>query len=135
MSEQPFPLSPLNATMVEQPGRPGSAAWDSVQRLSTFADDRRFSAERLSEVPHGPDSAARCSQRGCIFPAAPGLTGRCAVHALEQREPEFFQSVQPSMLLLDYAKFVVADSSSPDSRGRDRRRLAALRAANQEEAA
>jgi hypothetical protein len=69
----------------------------------------------------------RCYEKGCIFPATASGTGRCLQHDLEEREPAFFLSCQPTMLLLDQAKFGPPDLEGDYSRARDRRRLAALR--------
>ncbi len=71
----------------------------------------------------------RCLEKACIFPATPGSRGVCLYHAREQREPVCFRSQQPSLLLLEWAKFGVAGSEFEDTRARDRRRFAALRAA------
>ncbi len=71
-------------------------------------------------------SGQRCSEKGCVFPAAWGDTGKCLHHHRQQREPGFFHSHQPTMLLLDRAKFGLPDSEPEDSRAQDRRRLAAL---------
>lgn len=70
--------------------------------------------------------AGRCSERGCVFPAVAPGGGRCHQHDLECREPYLFGSRQPSMLLLDRAKFGLPDSEiqARESRSSDRRRLA-----------
>ena len=138
MFAQQFRLSSRAGSKVEQIEEPATTlevAWIPPHTPSNSENDQIFSTCLLSEAPAGPGLLSRCNQRGCIFPAAKNGTGRCVVHALEQREPVFFQSLQPSTLLLDHAKFAVGEASSPDSRGRDRRRLAALRAETQEEAA
>lgn len=87
---------------------------------------------QLSAVSPGEQ---RCSEKGCIFPVARHTTGKCLYHDREQREPALFHSLQPSMLLLDRAKFGLPDPKGDDSRARDRRRLAALREQCLEEAA
>ncbi len=73
--------------------------------------------------------ARRCAEKGCIYPAGPGETGRCLQHQRQQREPALFHSRQPSMILLDCAKFGLPEEEPEDSRFRDRRRLAAQREA------
>src|SRR5208337_374902 len=73
--------------------------------------------------------ARRCGERGCIYPAGPGESGRCLQHQRQQREPALFHSRQPSMILLDCAKFGLPEEEPEDSRFRDRRRLAAQREA------
>lgn len=69
----------------------------------------------------------RCSEKGCIFPATKSGTGKCLLHGLEESEPVLFLSCQPTMLLLDQAKFGPPDPEADYSRARDRRRLATLR--------
>ena len=69
----------------------------------------------------------RCCQKACVFPAQPGGHGECAYHRRLSLEPCCFQSVQPSFLLLDQAKFGLPDSEPDDARTRDRNRLAAER--------
>ena len=75
----------------------------------------------------------RCCVRGCIYPADP--TGMCLDHQRQAKEPRFFQSHQPTLLVMDQARFGVPDSEPDDTRTHDRRRLAAARAAFLEEAA
>ena len=70
---------------------------------------------------------SRCCQKACVFPAQPGGCGECAYHRRQSLEPGFFQSMQPSSLLLDQAKFGLPDSEPEDGRVRDRHRLAAER--------
>jgi len=77
----------------------------------------------------------RCGVKGCIFPAASVSTGRCLVHDRAEKEPKHFLSVQPSILLLDQAKFGIPDPDYEDLRAQDRRRLAALRERFREEVA
>jgi hypothetical protein len=68
----------------------------------------------------------RCAEKGCVFPAASASNPLCAYHQREQREPSLFRSQQPSMLLLDRAKFGDESSEEDLTRSRDRRRLAEL---------
>ena len=79
-------------------------------------------------------SNRRCREKGCVFPAARSESGRCLQHDRQYSEPALFHSQQPSMLLLDQAKFGLPDSEPDDSRARDRRRFAVLREANLDEA-
>jgi hypothetical protein len=74
-----------------------------------------------------PSECSRCRVKGCIFPATRLSPGKCLLHYLEECEPGFFLSCQPTMLLLDRAKFGLPDVEGDDWRARDRRRLAALR--------
>jgi len=82
-------------------------------------------------------AAQRCSEKGCVFPAAGGGTGKCRQHQRQYREPALFSSLQPSTLLLDRAKFGLPDSDSEPrvSRSSDRRRLTKLWQAFREGAA
>ena len=75
-----------------------------------------------------PILSARCNEKGCVFPAALLGSGRCCHHDRQDQEPALFLSQQPSMLLLDHAKFGLADSEFErgGSRSGDRRRLARL---------
>ena len=77
--------------------------------------------------------AGRCRVRGCVYPAGP--TGMCLDHQRQAQEPRFFHSHQPTMLVLDQARFGAPDSELDDTRSHDRRRLAAAREVFLEEAA
>lgn len=70
---------------------------------------------------------ARCCHKACVFPAQPGAHGECAYHRRQSVEPASFQSVQPSFLLLDQARFGLPDSEPDDGRVQDRHRLASER--------
>jgi hypothetical protein len=83
--------------------------------------------------PGGELLPGRCGVRGCIYPADP--TGMCLDHQRQTKEPRFFQSHQPTLLVMDQARFGVPDSEPNDVRTDDRRQLAAARAAFLEEAA
>ena len=84
--------------------------------------------------PEGPEFAGvqipaqRCNEKGCVFPAAWRDSGKCRQHDRQRREPALFHSRQPSTLLLDQAKFGVADGQAEihGNRLKDRRRLARL---------
>jgi hypothetical protein len=80
-------------------------------------------------------TSGRCSVKGCIFPSAGQGGDQCRHHLLAEQEPKFFLSMQPSILLLDQAKFGIPDQDYEDPRARDRRRLAALREKFREEVA
>jgi len=70
---------------------------------------------------------ARCRHKACVFPAQPGAHGECAYHRRQSAEPRCFQSLQPSSLLLDQARFGLPDTEPDDGRVQDRHRLAAER--------
>lgn len=73
----------------------------------------------------------RCVEKGCVFPAAPGVEGRCLHHQRQQQEPGLYSSHQPSSALVGRGKFGPprADEIDPSAgkRGFDRRRLMAER--------
>ena len=79
----------------------------------------------------------RCSVPACPRPAAPG-SRKCRCHNLERDEPTYFESRQPSLAVLQQAKF--ADLPIPDDlvfatisgRARDRRRQMLERAHREE---
>jgi hypothetical protein len=97
--------------------------------------ENRCNQSALILPPDRPDlagieaAAQRCSEKGCVFPAAGGGTGKCRQHQRQYREPALFTSLQPSTLLLDRAKFGLPDSDSSEprvSRSSDRRRQTKL---------
>src|SRR5215472_11004480 len=42
----------------------------------------------------------RCMEKGCVFPAAPGVEGRCLHHQRQRQEPVLYSSNQPSSALV-----------------------------------
>ena len=78
-------------------------------------------------TPHRDSHSPRCSHKACVFPAQPGAHGECAYHRRQAVEPGCFQSLQPSHLLLDQARFGLPDSEPDDGRVQDRNRLASER--------
>jgi len=107
-----------------------STASASPPPSSTLAEG---ASNRASSIPPAKrpvrTEARRCAERGCIYPAGPGESGRCLQHQRQHREPALFHSRQPSTILLDCAKFGLPEEEPEDSRFRDRRRLAAQREA------
>jgi hypothetical protein len=73
----------------------------------------------------------RCVEKGCVFPAAPGVEGRCLHHQRQRQEPGLYSSHQPSSALVGRGKFGPprAEELEPGvgKRGLDRRRLMAER--------
>lgn len=69
---------------------------------------------------------ARCSEKGCVFPAAAPRSEKCAYHMHQEEEPVLFLSHQPTGLLLDPARMMPSGKGENDSRKRDRRRMAAI---------
>jgi len=102
-------------------------------RLHRAAAGDRPSLESRASLRAQPEALRRelflprCCQKACVFPAQPGACGECTYHRRQSLEPRWFQSLQPSFLLLDQAKFGLPDSEPDDGRLRDRHRLAAER--------
>lgn len=71
----------------------------------------------------------RCSEKGCVFPAAENPRGTCLHHEHLHREPGHFHSYQPSMSVINQARFGLPDYETDNRRAQDRRRLAAQREA------
>ena len=71
-------------------------------------------------------STARCSEKGCVFPASSPGSAKCSYHMRQQEEPALFRSHQPTGLLLDRAIMGPAEKEYDVSRKRDRRRMAEL---------
>jgi len=94
-------------------------------RLVSF-DRKLFSTTPPGTLP-SKSARARCCYKGCVFPAQTAGRGECAHHLLQWLEPDCFQSQQPSLLLLDQARFGLPDSEPDDERLRDRHRLAEQR--------
>jgi hypothetical protein len=87
---------------------------------------REFSFRTVSRSRPKATSFAgpRCSEKGCVFPAASSQTMKCAYHERQMEEPILFSSQQPSRLLLDPARISPEGEEYDESRKRDRRRLA-----------
>ena len=71
-------------------------------------------------------STARCSEKGCVFPASSQGSGKCSYHLHQLEEPVLFRSHQPTGLLLDPARSMPMERDDRGSRKRDRRRMAAI---------
>lgn len=116
------------------PGRDESnhLAVDPYQDRPTSQVDSR-SAGPQSDIPVAP----RCDEKGCVFPVVGPGRSKCLAHSREEYEPKHFGSSQPTVLLLDRAKYGLPDPETEpdDSRARDRRRELAERAAFLEETA
>jgi hypothetical protein len=133
--QRPVPLA--SARACSPPGwRPSSKAREPRGSLPSHSRLVRPIGLRPASAPTpGFPSGPRCSEKGCIFPATEPSTGRCLLHALEEREPTLFVSYQPTMLVLEQAKFGAPDPEADYSRAQDRRRLAAWREQFMEEVA
>ncbi|MDE3180127.1 MAG: hypothetical protein KGM47_10785 [Acidobacteriota bacterium] len=89
---------------------------------------------RAAAIPRPEDPArlpqsARCSERGCVFPAAAGKEGKCLHHLRQNHEPILFSSYQPTRAVLDRGRFELPAEEVDTSRSRDRRQLVAMREA------
>jgi hypothetical protein len=82
----------------------------------------------ISESPAAVPSA-RCSIKGCVFPAPATGGTECHYHELLRSEGELFQSRQPSHLLALRAPFGIPEQEPDDFRQQDRKRQAAEREA------
>jgi len=81
------------------------------------------------KVPAASASDGRCSEKGCVFPAASGAQGMCLHHHRQASEPVLFSSHQPTRVVLERGRFAVPEGEVDTSRNRDRRQLAAIREA------
>lgn len=71
-------------------------------------------------------SSARCSEKGCVFPASTQGGGKCSYHLHQEEEPVLFRSHQPTGMLLDPARSMPSENDDSGSRKRDRRRMATI---------
>jgi hypothetical protein len=113
------------------PPRPISVSFrsESVDKSAgKITGPRRFSfsTSSVGKPETVSFSAARCSEKGCVFPAASSGSGKCAYHMHQQEEPTLFRSHQPTGLLLDPARMAPTEKEYDGSRKRDRRRMAEL---------
>jgi hypothetical protein len=89
----------------------------------------RPAAPKPASQPAQKLSSWRCREKGCVFPARPDGNGKCSYHRLQQLEPNLFESLQPTVLMLEQVKFGLPEDEPDDSRVVDRNRQAAERAA------
>jgi hypothetical protein len=101
---------------------------ERVLQSQIFGNSRISAVKEFYRLGH-PDWNERCCVAACPRPAAPG-SHKCRSHNLERDEPTYFESRQPSLAVLQQAKF--AHLAIPDDivfaamngRARDRRRQA-----------
>jgi hypothetical protein len=131
-SDPPASRSRLNSAVLPGRKEDGSASPPSQEPRP----DSSPATPKAAESSASAFSAARCKEKGCIFPAEFAALGKCIHHHRELTEPDLFCSLQPTLLLLGQAKYGLPESEPDDSRFLDRRRQAAEREAFQlEEAA
>lgn len=115
LSKAPFKTTPL--TFSGDCSGP-SATLGPYPRTLSFTTGPKDRPESTSFA------SPRCSEKGCVFPAASPRSAKCAYHERQMEEPVLFSSLQPSRLLLDPARGLPADENYDEGRKRDRRRLA-----------
>ena len=107
------------------------------ERGSQAPRPRPLDANATGAHPSGPPPpslaladllGACCKVKGCIYPATEVETGMCLCHSLQEEEPQFFQSRQPSLRMLEIAKYGLT-TEDEDTRIRQRRQSVAFRAA------
>lgn len=106
-------------------GQAGSAGRPAHPAGSPFGRTARVTEKVRVLRPR----SRRCSERGCVFPVSFISGEKCLYHHLEALEPGFFESTQPTLSMLDQAKFGLPDGEPDDSRVVDRNRQAAQRVA------
>ena len=98
--------------------------------LAWPSPDQRWQQGFAPKLPPKPVPLARCSEKGCVFPAA-GPQGRCLQHQRQWSEPGFYSSHQPTSALLEQGRFgPVRPEWLEDAKAghaQDRRRMAAER--------
>lgn len=100
---------------------------DSSARSDDAPASRSEEAATVGDTElRGPQLAAlpRCGRKGCVYPAARAQLCLCIHHLRERREPSLFHSQQPSLVLLDQARFGPgAGDEDLLERSQDRHRL------------
>jgi len=135
MSNLMFPLSPIAQNPLPPPSEPCGALAAQPCLAPVPAIPRVLPPSEISEPKRpapaapAPSPSARCSVRGCVFPAPFAGQTRCHYHQLLHSEAEHFQSHQPTYLLMLSAPFGIPDEEPDDSRQEDRKRQAAEREA------
>ncbi|HEV2351031.1 MAG TPA: hypothetical protein VG028_14415 [Terriglobia bacterium] len=79
-------------------------------------------------LPAGLAPGARCKVKGCIYPATQAEAGMCLCHFHQEEEPRFFQSRQPSLRMLEIARYGLT-TEDEDNRLRRKRQAMELRQA------
>ena len=119
--------SPPTLVLFARRQLPQLAAGSLVRRRESARPSRvRRCVARQARCVGSPTSPVAAT-RPAFFQLSPALDGECAYHRRQSAEPRCFQSMQPSFLLLDQAKFGLPDTEPDDGRVQDRNRLAAER--------
>ena len=133
MSNLIVPLSPIMNNILRPLPEPCGALATQRCLAPVLAVPRAPTTSEASELRHPASVAtplpqsARCSVRGCVFPALFAGHTECHYHGLQISEAVYFQSHQPSHLLMLHAPFDIPDKEPDDSRQEDRKRQAAER--------
>jgi len=117
------PLAGISPRLIPQSS--GALGVQPCLEPATDLPRNRTPANVVPPTPPAPTPSARCSVKGCVFPAPFPEHTECHYHELLRSEAELFQSHQPSHLLLLHAPLGVPEQEHDDSRQRDRKRQAA----------
>ena len=134
-----FPLKQVLITTVKSPASPSAKfLFQNAGELSPMPRGTLKAANLEGLPPPRPPTpmvsapllfSLRCKIKGCVFPASNPATGMCHSHDLQEMEPEFFQSFQPILYVLQQAKFGEPDQPVGDGQRRGPRLLIARRKA------
>lgn len=105
------------------PAGPGVARNQSAPCQAGDFGNQVFNADTTLMGP-ATLAAKRCSEKGCVFPAARPDSEFCVHHRRQESEPELFRSWQPTWLVI-HRSTGPDGTASPRSRAHDRFRLAA----------
>jgi hypothetical protein len=126
-----LPFGPPDELRV--PGMPEAIHHSIEQDVVRFLVNVKPVLGTEPQLPSAPKEA-RCREKACVFPSGP--SGLCLHHVRLQKEPELYQSRQPTLLVVERSRYDVdteEDGELSYTRGTDRRRLAAERLAFLEE--
>jgi len=110
------------------------AGAEKLSRVAEAPRPRPLDENAAGAHPSGPpppEGAAairdgRCKEKGCIFPATEFDSDLCLCHFLQKEEPQFFHTRQPSLRLLEIAKYGMT-TEDEDTRIRRRRQAEEMR--------
>jgi hypothetical protein len=74
------------------------------------------------------DFSRRCKVKGCVFQVSERSRGICWIHALWEKEPEKFRTLQPTHQVLEMAKYAIT-TEDEDTRIRQKLRARETRRA------
>ncbi len=128
---QPLTQNVLSTQKQAGPPRSGMEMAPPPSVLPVLPQGARWTAPGFpsAKTSSARPAEGRCSEKGCVFPAAPGTGGKCLHHHRQAAEPILFSSHQPTRIVLERGRFAAAEEEVDTSRSRDRRQLAAIREA------